>query len=75
MTYRKQPRKSPVGLRKGDKYATPWGDIKILDKREKVGELPLTHRIEYKIKDPNTGEETWLDFDMMVRIMQSNIFK
>lgn len=61
---RAQPRSSPVDLRPGDEFKTPFGAIDILD----VGED------EYLIHDPETGEETWLDFDVLVRISSANCY-
>jgi hypothetical protein len=70
-----QKKKAPVGLEVGDTFETPWGDIEITEMREKYNDNPdvVTHR-EYKIYDPQTEEEAWLQDDDFISVMQSMVF-
>jgi len=58
------PKKTPVGLEPGDKFETPFGYVKILNKDEN----------QYQILDPETGEKVWLPHSTLIDVMQANIY-
>lgn len=68
MRNKEQPKLSPVGLKIGDKYKHPFGEFKILDKRGEYGNR------EWYIKDTETNEELWVNFEFLSEIMKANIF-
>ena len=69
---KEQPRLAPVGLEIGDEYKTPWGDLKIEDIR---GEYEDEDNREWYVRDMETGEELWVDWDFLMEISKANLGK
>lgn len=67
---REQPRPTPVGLKEGDVFKTPWSNVKIKHIRRRRNN---TERV-YVIEDVETGEEEKVDFDFFLHMMKANIF-
>ena len=69
---KEQPRLVPVGLEIGDKYKTPWSELKIEDIR---GEYKDEDNREWYVRDIETGEELWVDWEFLIEISKGNLGK
>ena len=67
---KQQPKLAPVALEVGDEYKTPWGNLEIIDKR---GDYEEEDNREWHVKDIETGEELWVDWDFLMRVTKANI--
>lgn len=70
---RNQPRLAPVGLEIGDRYKHPWGGFVIEDERgERTDD---GDEREWYIRDVDTDEELWVDWDFLMEVSLANLSK
>lgn len=60
---------APIGLEVGDMYRHPHGLFEIEEVKGEYGER------EWYIRDIDTGEELWVDWDFLMEISLANISK
>lgn len=68
-----QPKLAPVGLEVGDEYKTPFGNLEIIDIRGQW-EGDEDNR-EWKIRDMETGEKLWVDWEYLMEVSLANLSK
>ena len=69
---KEQPKLAPVGLEIGDEYKTPWRNLQIIDERGEYGD---EDNREWYVRDMETGEELWVDWDFLMEISKANLGK
>ena len=65
-------RKVPVGLEVGDNFEHPWGEFEIVDER---GEYNNEDNREWYVRDTDTREELWVDWDFLMMITKASVYQ